>query len=106
MTATAPRAPTPEGNSAVGISPATSGRDQLSELLQICEDFFAQSGPATRGELDALLRALGITSGPGWLVDMLAFTRLNLPGRSRAADYGASEPAEAAGSTETGQPAR
>jgi hypothetical protein len=51
----------------------------LHLLLEICEDFFAHTGPATRDEVDLLLHAHGITGGPGWLIDMLALTRLQLP---------------------------
>jgi hypothetical protein len=50
----------------------------LPLLLEICEDFFRQTSPATRGELDMLLRERGITGGPGWLIDMLGLTRLHL----------------------------
>ncbi len=52
--------------------------DQLPELLEICEDFFAHASPTTRHELDAALRVRGITGGPNWLIDMLGFTRLGL----------------------------
>jgi hypothetical protein len=107
MTAAPPRALPLEETSAMAITPVTSDREQLPELLRICEDFFAQCSPAGRGELDALLRARGITGGPGRLVDMLALTRLGLPSRPSIADFGASEPAGAAsGSTESGRPAR
>jgi hypothetical protein len=52
--------------------------DQLRELLEICEDFFLHASPVTRHELEATLRARGITGGPGWLIDMLGFARLRL----------------------------
>jgi hypothetical protein len=52
--------------------------DELLLLLEICEDFFVNTTPTTRDELDAVLRAYGITGGPGWLIDMLALTRLRL----------------------------
>jgi hypothetical protein len=57
---------------------APQDHDQLQLLLGICEDFFRYTSPATRAEVDALLRRRGITGGPGWLVDMLGLTRLNL----------------------------
>jgi hypothetical protein len=50
----------------------------LPEVLAICEDFFAGTSPAVHHELDTLLRARDITGGPGWLIDMLALTRLRL----------------------------
>ena len=50
----------------------------LPLLLEICEDFFAHTSPATRGELDTLLLGREITGGPGWLIDILALTRLRL----------------------------
>ncbi|MDG4768635.1 hypothetical protein O7632_31785 [Solwaraspora sp. WMMD406] len=56
----------------------TNHGDLLQLLLQICEDFLANTGPATHHEVDILLRARGITGGPGWLIDMLALTRLRL----------------------------
>ena len=52
--------------------------NQLLLLLEICEDFFTHTSPATRSEVDTLLREHDITSGPGWLIDMLGFTRLQL----------------------------
>jgi hypothetical protein len=52
--------------------------DQLRELLEICEDVFRHASPVTLHELDTTLRARGITGGPGWLIDMLGFTRLRL----------------------------
>ncbi|WP_433832325.1 hypothetical protein ACQP2E_15840 [Actinoplanes sp. CA-015351] len=39
--------------------------DQEQLLLAICEDFLHRTGPATRDEIDALLRRRGITGGPG-----------------------------------------
>ncbi|AGL17557.1 hypothetical protein [Actinoplanes sp. N902-109] len=60
---------------------ATGGDDLLRLLLGICEDFFAQTGSATRDEVDALMRERGITGGPGWLIDMLGLTRARLDGR-------------------------
>jgi hypothetical protein len=59
----------------------TAGRDRdalLHLLLEICEDFFVHTGPASRDEADLLLQAHGITGGPGWLIDMLALTRIQL----------------------------
>jgi len=59
----------------------TADRDRdalLHLLLEICEEFFAHTGPATRDEVDSLLHAHGITGGPGWLIDMLALTRTQL----------------------------
>ena len=50
----------------------------LQLLLEICEDFLASTSPATRDEVDDLLRARGITGGHDWLIDMLALTRLHL----------------------------
>lgn len=60
------------------MDPDETNDELLPLLLQICEDFFASTSPATRRELDALLAARGITGGPGWLIDMLALTRLRL----------------------------
>ncbi|MEV6695507.1 hypothetical protein AB0M35_28980 [Micromonospora sp. NPDC051196] len=70
--------PTP----AIPDDPATTNdthhRDLLPLLLEICEDFLAHTGPATHHEVDILLRARGITGGPGWLIDILGLTRLHL----------------------------
>ena len=52
----------------------------LPLLLEICEDYFASTSPASRHELDALLRTKNITGGPGWLIDMLALTHQRLQG--------------------------
>jgi hypothetical protein len=52
--------------------------DLLPLLLEICEDFLVHTSPAIRDELDQLLRAHAITGGPGWLIDMLALSRLRL----------------------------
>ena len=52
--------------------------DLLPLLLKICEDFFTHTSSATRNEVDTLLLAHDITGGPGWLIDMLALTRLRL----------------------------
>jgi hypothetical protein len=48
----------------------------LEQLLEICENFFGHTSQATRDEVDAYLRARGITGGPSWLIDMLGLTRL------------------------------
>lgn len=56
-------------------SEGTGDEDQLLLLLEICEEFFARTNIETLDELDRLLAARGITGGPGWLIDMLAFTR-------------------------------
>jgi hypothetical protein len=52
--------------------------DLLPLLLEICETFFGRTNTATRSELDRLLHEHGITAGPGWMIDMLALTRLRL----------------------------
>jgi len=39
---------------------------------------FGSASPAVHRELDAVLRAHDVTGGPGWLIDMLALTRLRL----------------------------
>jgi hypothetical protein len=60
--------------------------DLLPTNLEICEEFFASTGPAVRHELDTLMRARDITGGPGWLIDMLALTRSRMErpaGRSK-----------------------
>jgi hypothetical protein len=57
----------------------THDHDQLLPLLlEICEDFFTHTSPATLTEVDVLLREHSITGGPGWLIDMLGLTRLHL----------------------------
>jgi hypothetical protein len=53
-------------------------QQDLEQLLEICEQFFGHTGPATSREVDTLLRAHGIHGGPGWLIDMLAFARYRL----------------------------
>jgi hypothetical protein len=68
--------------------------DPLPMILGICADFFASTSPAVHRELDAVLRAHDVTGGPGWLIDMLAFTRLRLqtaadPDRPPTADQSA-----------------
>lgn len=61
----------------------TDQDDLLPLLLEICETFFGRTNTATRSELDALLIKHGITGGPGWMIDMLALTRLRLQARTR-----------------------
>jgi hypothetical protein len=60
------------------MTASTPGDDPLPLLLEICEEFFANTSPAVHHELDTLLRDYGITGGPGWLIDMLALTRYRL----------------------------
>lgn len=43
-----------------------------------------QIGPISHRKVDALLRARGITGGLGWLIDMLALTRLSLQGGAQS----------------------
>lgn len=63
----------------MATGPTQHDHDQLLPLLlEICEDFLNHTSPATRGEVDTLLRERGITAGPGWLIDMLGLTRLHL----------------------------
>ena len=63
------------------------GHDQLlQQLLEICEDFFRHTNPATHTEVDTILRAHGITGGPGWLIDMLGLTSLRLQHNNTALD--------------------
>lgn len=72
----------------MATSDTNHGNLLLQLLLQICEDFFANAGPATHHEVDILLRTHGVTGGRGWLIDMLGLTRLRLqnptPTTSRA----------------------
>ncbi|GLY02947.1 MULTISPECIES: hypothetical protein [Actinoplanes] len=56
----------------------TEPNDLVPLLLEICEDFLAQPGPPVHREVDDVLHAHGITGGPGWLIDMLALSRLRL----------------------------
>lgn len=56
----------------------TEPNDLLPLLLEICEDFLANTSPPVRREVDNVLHAHGITGGPGWLIDMLALSRLRL----------------------------
>jgi hypothetical protein len=58
--------------------PIPQNQEQLQLLLEICEDFLRNTNPATRDEIDKLLRHRGITGGPGWLIDMLGLARLRL----------------------------
>jgi hypothetical protein len=53
-------------------------REQLLELLQICEDYFRHADRATHADLDTVLRKHDITGGPRWLIDMLSLTALRL----------------------------
>ena len=62
--------------------PEPDHEQQLSELLEICADYFDKADPPARAELDALLREHGITGGPGWMIDMLSFTHLRLQQRT------------------------
>ncbi|MEV0431559.1 hypothetical protein [Micromonospora sp. NPDC050495] len=67
----------------------TNHGDQLLQLLlQICEDFLARAPAATHHEVDTLLRARGITGGPGWLIDMLGLTRLRLQNATHRDEQG------------------
>jgi hypothetical protein len=56
----------------------TEPNDLLPLLLEICEVFFAHASPPVRREVDNVLHVHGITGGPGWLIDMLALSRLRL----------------------------
>ncbi|GAB7052372.1 hypothetical protein [Catenuloplanes indicus] len=60
------------------MDPGELDDDLLPTILGICEDFFAHADPAVHRELDTVLRARHISGGPGWLIDMLALTRLRL----------------------------
>ncbi|GGN88123.1 hypothetical protein GCM10010112_71300 [Actinoplanes lobatus] len=76
------------------MDPSEPHDDLLPTILSICEDFFAHTSPAVHRELDTLLKARAISGGPGWLIDMLALTRLRLqnadePARTMAADQSA-----------------
>lgn len=62
------------------MQPGEPDNDLLPLLLEVCEDYFAHAGPIGHREVDALLRARDITGGQGWLIDMLALTRLRLQG--------------------------
>ncbi|MDX5461925.1 MULTISPECIES: hypothetical protein [Micromonospora] len=81
--------PTPADPDDLATTSNTNHRDLLQLLLQICEDFLATTGPATHHEVDALLRARGITGGPGWLIDMLGLTRLRLQNATHGDEQGA-----------------
>lgn len=59
----------------------------LLQVLETCEDFFRHTSPAVHRELDTLLRGHGITGGPGWLIDMLGFTRLHLQRQQHAGTH-------------------
>ena len=50
----------------------------LPLLLEICEDLLAHTSPRVRREVDNVLHAHDVTGGPGWLIDMLALSRLRL----------------------------
>ena len=60
------------------MDPGEPDDDLVPTILGICEDFFTSTGPVVHRELEAHLRARDITGGPGWLIDMLALTRLRL----------------------------
>lgn len=56
--------------------------DALLRLsLETCEDFFAHTTSTVHQEIDTVLNGHGIAAGRGWLIDMLALTRLRLQGR-------------------------
>ena len=64
-------------------------REQLlAVVLEVCEEFFAGAGPAIHREVDVLLLARGISGGPGWLIDMLALSRVGLPSSSIQDEHG------------------
>jgi hypothetical protein len=52
--------------------------DRITDLLETCDGFFRASSPATLQALDELLTDRGISGGPGWLVDTLGLTGLQL----------------------------
>ncbi|MEU1604025.1 MULTISPECIES: hypothetical protein [Micromonospora] len=81
--------PTPATLNDPATTSDTHHSDLLQLLLQICEDFLANTGPATRHEVDTLLRTHGITGGPGWLIDMLGLTRLRLQNATHRDEQGA-----------------
>ena len=60
------------------MDPGKHDDEPLPMILGVCEDFFAHASPAVHRELDTLLHARDISGGPGWLIDMLALTRLRL----------------------------
>ena len=61
--------------------------DLLPLLLEICEDYIAHAGPARHHEINTFLLARNTTGGPGWLIDMLALTRLRLQGGTQAREH-------------------
>ena len=61
------------------MDPDELSDDLLPTILEICEEFFTSTSPAVRHELDKVLLSRDITGGPGWLIDMLALTRMRLP---------------------------
>jgi hypothetical protein len=81
--------PTPVNPDDPATTSDTHHGDLLQLLLQICEDFLANAAPATHHEVDTLLRARGITGGPGWLIDMLGLTRLRLQDATHRDEQGA-----------------
>lgn len=52
--------------------------DRAAELLETCDAFLRRVQPAPAHQLDELLRERGITGGPGWLIDTIGLTALQL----------------------------
>jgi len=61
------------------MDPDELNDDLLPTILEICEEFFASTSPVVRHKLDTILLSRDLTGGPGWLIDMLALTRMRLP---------------------------
>jgi hypothetical protein len=81
--------PAPSGPHDPTATGTTAHDDLLQLLLEVCEDFFAHTNAAARDEVDRLLLTRGSNGGPGWLIDMLALTRLRLQNQAHHDDPGA-----------------
>jgi hypothetical protein len=65
----------------INTSTVTIGRDQLThvvELLEITDTYLRRVFPRPTYQLDELLRERGITGGPGWLIDTIGLTAMQL----------------------------
>lgn len=59
------------------VTMSSAELERIAELLEICDGFFRRH-PNVAADLDELLVDRGLTGGPGWLIDGLGFSALDL----------------------------
>ena len=61
-------APEPEPDAQISVPP-----EHITELLELCEQFFRQASPSVHTELRQFLTEHGHHGGLGWFLDALSF---------------------------------